>query len=875
MKFIFCFFFTHVLLATFAQDSTIWVSFHASPDQYLGFEHAKKIPASNYYPSFTLPNGQVRLSSYKILAYGKTDKVDIKLHGDSLITWANLEFYFGQEKIEPEISTSRSASLTIENPKKSNDILAYKNGRLVGQLKTMVYAYKKKKVFIIPVARNPINSKIIKKELNQVFKQANIALDVAIESPFPSNVFNTKTTFTPPDTLMTRYTGQMRLLRDQYFAQNPTADRNAFYLFVIPNFSNGQKTGYMVHDKSIGFVPFQSDSKRFSIQIARTLAMGIGALNNAWVNGIPPSSNNLMDTNYGVSLTHFQINELQRDIAIYSRIDAYENIKTGNGTIAYYFWEEDENGNIIIDGKNPVVALKQPFKKNFLAYRFDVHYSLMRPFFRFGKYYISILNFIFIFGIAFVVLWLRKRINLFWLKKGWRIFWRRSLFWISLLASIFLIQLSFEWGNTILDQFKKVSGKMPVLSGLTYHDAKKTLFVHPEIRKQGEANLFSEILIRKNRAWEVKKRAQVLYFDVQESDTSEVPSLRFTSSSDSLILHFDSIRAFARIHYSVYSFWNSKGERVRQEVYNYNGKKLTDFKSIVDIPRRVLVFANGYRPTSTGLTFGESFKGIQSKGFEFPNTKNYIYSFDRYDYWQPWGEINLQFQNRINPSITVYADGHFSVSTSDYQSLLNFTRISQLYPLRCKNKQKHTCYKVKNDRFTRFILPTAKTEKLLKMAANKNGFDYRKKKGKIAGMNLLQELNPCPNMSENDTLFIVAHSMGFAYALGMIDVLRNKINFGGFYIIAPENAKTGYVKPKEWQQIWQYGSRFNLTNSDAPCLQDGVAAQSAAKGLSYKNRVFIPENLYDKKGFFDSHFIGYYDWILKLKEGEKGYMQQR
>jgi len=862
-------------LSVFAQDSTIWVSFHPSSNQNLGFDSAKKITGTNYYPLFQLENGQNRQSSYKILAYGKSDVVNVKLHGDSSVQWSDLEFYFGKELIKPGIINERNAFLLLKNSEKSNDVLVYRKGVLIGQLKTMVYTGKKRKVVIIPIVRNSLNLQILKKELDWIYRQANIELEVTFETPFQSKVFNSNTIFTPPDTLKTRYTGQMRLLRDQYFTQNPNADRNAYYLFIIPNFSNARKLGYMVYDKSIGFVPFQKDQKKFGIQIARTLAIGIGALDDLWLKTNPTIINNLMDTNNGITLTHFQITELQRDISIYARIDSYENIKTGNGTIAYYFWEEDENGVILMDDKNPIKALKQPFKKNFIAYRFDVKYFLMRPFFRLGKYYISLLNFIFIFAIALVIYLLRKKVKTFWGNRNLRNFWRKLLFWLSFVGAIFLVQFSFEWGNSILDQFKKVSGPIPALLDLTYRDVRQVLFTDPEIRKQGEANLYSEILVRKKGAWEVKKRGHVLYFDVQESDTNESPTLRLTNTSDRLILPLDSINAFARTHYSVFSYLNSKGERLRQEVYTYDGQKVKGFKNNLDIAKRVLVFANGYRPTSTGQTFGENFKGIQAKGFEFPNSTNYIYNFDRYDYWQPWGAINQQFQNRINPSVTFYADGHFSVSTSDYLSLLNFTRISQLYPSRCKNPKKHTCRTVKNNEFTRFILPTSKTEKLLKMPPNKKGFAFRKMKGKIAGMNLLQELNPLPNMSENDTLFIVAHSMGYAYALGMIEVLRNKINFGGFYIIAPENAKSGAIKSEEWEQVWQYGSRFNLAMSDAPCLQDGIAPQSSVKGLSYRNRAFIPENRYNKKGFFDSHFIGYYDWILLLKENETGYIKQR
>ena len=39
----------------------------------------------------------------------------------------------------------------------------------------------------------------------------------------------------------------------------------------------------------------------------------------------------------------------------------------------------------------------------------------------------------------------------------------------------------------------------------------------------------------------------------------------------------------------------------------------------------------------------------------------------------------------------------------------------------------------------------------------------------------------------------IAHSMGYTYALGMADVLKDKIPLGCFYIIAPENAEAGEI----------------------------------------------------------------------------------
>ena len=136
-------------------------------------------------------------------------------------------------------------------------------------------------------------------------------------------------------------------------------------------------------------------------------------------------------------------------------------------------------------------------------------------------------------------------------------------------------------------------------------------------------------------------------------------------------------------------------------------------------------------------------------------------------------------------------------------------------------------------------------------------------------------LNELPNSSKNDTLYLVVHSMGFAYAQGMIEQLRGKIHFGGYYILAPENASAGTVNRKEWRQVWQYGSNLNSVNQDAPCLQDGVAPQASVAGLTEAQRIYFPYSLYKHKGYFDSHFIGYYDWVLGIPPGKKGHIRQR
>jgi hypothetical protein len=260
---------------------------------------------------------------------------------------------------------------------------------------------------------------------------------------------------------------------------------------------------------------------------------------------------------------------------------------------------------------------------------------------------------------------------------------------------------------------------------------------------------------------------------------------------------------------------------------------------------------------------------IKQKGLEYPNSENHLFNFDRYSYWRPWSEIDLLFQARLNADNIWYADGHHSVATSNHRSILNFSTNSVIYPKPCKNLNKHHCKFSENA-----TKQKVNSYELLATKSNVDGFALRKKNGEIAGKNLKQILNELPNQSKNDTLFIVAHSMGFAYSLGILNELRGKINFGGFYIIAPENAEAGKVKVSEWKDIVHYGCNLSAKNKAPACLQDGIAPQSNIQGLSSKEHVYFPMVLQKKMGYLGSHFIGNYLWTLEIPENQKGHIRQ-
>jgi hypothetical protein len=162
-------------------------------------------------------------------------------------------------------------------------------------------------------------------------------------------------------------------------------------------------------------------------------------------------------------------------------------------------------------------------------------------------------------------------------------------------------------------------------------------------------------------------------------------------------------------------------------------------------------------------------------------------------------------------------------------------------------------------------------ENILNTTPNVEGFNRRMNEGRKGGKNFVEQLKAA-SFKYFDTLDIVCHSMGFAYALGMIEEIKMRmpdIRLGGFYIIAPENACSGAVNVNDWEQVWQYGSDEKNTSVHK---QDGVAPQCAVKNIGI-NRAYIPDNVV--QGFISSHSIENYKWIFTRTINDKGYVTPR
>jgi hypothetical protein len=291
-------------------------------------------------------------------------------------------------------------------------------------------------------------------------------------------------------------------------------------------------------------------------------------------------------------------------------------------------------------------------------------------------------------------------------------------------------------------------------------------------------------------------------------------------------------------------------------------KSLTYMKAYIESPsalRNLILFVNGYR--SILNSDDDELSGLS----EYANTDNSIEFGDSRNYWEG---IDAKFMNRIGTKNAVYADGHHSVSTSNHLTTINFLD-ANIRSLREK-------WFI----ITPHLILVNAINPYLHTKPNLGGFLTRQNNGAIAANNLVRKISAGEIAFDKskDTLDIVAHSMGYAYAVGMIKSLKSVgIRFGRFYILAPENASSGSADWSKFQEVWQYGSNEKVERN---CDQDGVAPQCMVQLLdqvtaSKGGRVYIPDD-YSPKGFLPSHSISNYGWIFTRQLADQnGYVKTR
>jgi len=685
------------------------------------------------------------------------------------------------------------------------------------------------------------------RSVQATFQNAGIKLDVQFQTRKKRGEDDRKWEF--PAIGTNQFTRQQKEWRDLYVPNGFPLDAHQLYLYCVP--ADTQQFFAIPH-KSVGFLGVKNGLISLE-SVRKTLLIQFGV------------SPNLLDSlDEDGQLGTSQLNELQNNAFPFRFSDDYENIQTSNGRVAYYFWEENPDGTFEINPENPMEQFTHPFKQNHFYVYLDVSNPFFKPRFHVLGYHICLVHLLAVLLTLILQFFTFRTINRRMLDT--RFFKRLSFRFAKLL--VWGLAISSNIFAFYATEFYYTNYHMRFHEITSFHGKSQSKLQHEledNTQFQVQEAIFtkSQVFRKINESWYAQHEDRVLYFDVDSTNHA-----RFLHSRNILELSTIPYRKTTTSHYVVFRYHDAKNQITKEKVYNHMGFELTQKLLLPDPAKRILVFVNGYRPVSTNQSMSDFLSSFQKKGVEFPDSKNQLFSIDRYAYWEPWKQFNQLFQQRIQADEIWYADGHHSVATSNHGSVIHFAGTASIYPPLCKTKMHH-CYRTKlpSDQFV-------STMKLLELSPNYDGFNLRFQKGKIAGKNLLQVLNEAPNYSKNDTVFLVSHSMGHAYAMGMSAVLKGKVNLGDCYIIAPENPRGKTFAPNEWNNVWQYGAFRHGKSKHAPCQQDGVAPQSLVKGLSANHRVTFPKSQAKHMGFFNSHFIGYYTWIFDIPKGKPGYVPQ-
>ncbi|MFT6337005.1 MAG: hypothetical protein ACJATI_003766, partial [Halioglobus sp.] len=168
---------------------------------------------------------------------------------------------------------------------------------------------------------------------------------------------------------------------------------------------------------------------------------------------------------------------------------------------------------------------------------------------------------------------------------------------------------------------------------------------------------------------------------------------------------------------------------------------------------------------------------------------------------------------------------------------------------------------------------------------NSEGFEKRYNNGIQDAEAFWEDMNPDnPNRtvyvsmnSDNEIIGdidIVAHSMGFAHAMGMISVLKDHMapdiegnkKLGRFYILAPENSCSigNIFSVNDFEEVWQYGSN---PNSLKLWELDGIAVQCEDEvNMPQANKVYLEdyeEATRSVRDFLNAHYSSNYNWIFE------------
>jgi hypothetical protein len=355
-----------IIVSTYLAISETWnvmpdevIHFTQNDAELRGFDPKEHMEWHENYEVMQLADSSKYFVANKSLAKGEGDKVNVEIPAG-----ASASFQLSDGTDVPATSLqgnwigntehTGSTKMTLNIPARNNagnyEIFALVNNQKVGQLNVKVYSKKDKEVIVVPIASTSLTKAQIEAELDNTLGEANIDVTVTMDSVWvdTSGTFTASTNISLPDDvgLLTKYSQDMRDLRDAYFEQHPNAPKNKYYLFLVNGFDSPSELGYMVRGRSMGFV--KASQQNVLQTISHELGHGMGALEHTFNHHSldQGATNNLMDYSANpTNLTKAQWKELRDFDVVPSLWDNTEDASNAVVAVNDYDLTDFENAD--------------------------------------------------------------------------------------------------------------------------------------------------------------------------------------------------------------------------------------------------------------------------------------------------------------------------------------------------------------------------------------------------------------------------------------------------------------------------------------------------------------------------------------------------
>lgn len=316
--------------------------FGQNANEIRGFDPKEHMEWYENYETMKLSDNTFYFVANKSMAKGEADQVNVQfppnvsqmsfeLANGTPILVSSLNGAWMGNKPYNDSGLVQTLNIPAFSSAGKYEIFAFANNEKVGQLNINVYSEKTKELIVVPLVANlGVTESQIKAELDRTLGEANINVTVTLSPQWNDTTFTPTYTISLPTEVgaLSKYSDDMRELRDAYFAANPNAAKDKYYLFVVNGFDDPSELGYMVRGRAMGFIA--GSQSNILETISHELGHGMGALEHSWKNNGPSqgSTDNLMD--YGANapknnLTKAQWKELRDADVLPSLFDDVED----------------------------------------------------------------------------------------------------------------------------------------------------------------------------------------------------------------------------------------------------------------------------------------------------------------------------------------------------------------------------------------------------------------------------------------------------------------------------------------------------------------------------------------------------------------------